>query len=434
MATLTSLSNELLHSVFNLLEPKDLENFTYTCKTIHLVAAEHLRKHRILKGQLGRVVTSDANPISRVFPGRIVHHWQLLKEMRLHPNKASYITEFTVKYLKGYWDGEYDVLSAYLRPLGIYNSAEKKRIVNALDLQGLEEDFWKKSLTWVAEDNVVMIITTVFKELLFLETLTLEVHSYMPGDLYRYMILTKGLPGAFLPHLESVTIQDRGQKNTWCLLSIFAALPSVKSLSGRFIDGHPLPGTRLGLAPRCSNVQDLSLYQSHANADILIQLLDGMKSLESFSYDLAGWDANDQNFLEAHAALLKETRTTLKALHLRDSERTQHGILSFRGFIALRELSIDFVLLMGSPPFNKRTLPRILPESIENVTVFECHIHSTDWFLSIMNSLLTTKKKWVPKLKELRFVNTMKLEKLHEATKEEIASRAEQAGFSMSVM
>ena len=53
---------------------------------------------------------------------------------------------------------------------------------------GLGEDFWKKSLTMVAEHNAVVIITTVFKELLFLEKLTLEVDSYMPDRLCRYMI------------------------------------------------------------------------------------------------------------------------------------------------------------------------------------------------------------------------------------------------------
>ena len=434
MATLTSLSNELIHFVLNLLEPKDLENFTYTCWTIHRVAAKHLKEHQILKRQLGRVITSDANPISGVIPGRIVHHWQLLREMRLHPHKALYVKEATVKYLKGYWDGEYDLLSAYLRPSGIYSSAEKERIVSALGLKGLEEDFWKKYLTMVAEDTAALIITTMFKDLLFLENLTLEVHSYKPGVMDQFMIRAKESPGAFLPHLQSVTIQDRGQKNTWRLLSSFAALPSVRSLSGRFIDGHHLPGTRLGLAPRCSNVQDLSLYQSHANADILIQLLDGMKSLESFSYDLAGWDADGENFLEAHAALLKNTWSTLRVLHLRDSEKTQHDILSFRGFTALRELSIDFVLLMGSPPFKKRTLAGVLPVSIDSVTMFACHIYSIDCFLSIMNPLLATNKMWVPKLKELRFVDTTKLERLHGATREAIASRAEEAGFSMSVM
>ena len=52
---------------------------------------------------------------------------------------------------------------------------------------GLGEDFWKKSLTMVAENIAIMINTTVFKELLNLEKLKLEVHSYMPGGLFHYI-------------------------------------------------------------------------------------------------------------------------------------------------------------------------------------------------------------------------------------------------------
>ena len=51
-----------------------------------------------------------------------------------------------------------------------------------------------------------------------------------------------------------------------------------------------------------------------------------------------------------------------------------------------------------------------------------------------MDPLLATNKVWVPILKELRFVDTIHLERLHGTTKEAIASRAEKARFSMSVM
>ena len=54
---------------------------------------------------------------------------------------------------------------------------------------GLGEDFWKKSLTMVAENIALMIDGTVFKELLSLENLTLEVDSYMPGGLFHYIYI-----------------------------------------------------------------------------------------------------------------------------------------------------------------------------------------------------------------------------------------------------
>ena len=54
---------------------------------------------------------------------------------------------------------------------------------------GLGEDFWEKSWTMVAENIVLMIDTAVFKELQFLEKLTLEVDSYMPGGLLHYIYI-----------------------------------------------------------------------------------------------------------------------------------------------------------------------------------------------------------------------------------------------------
>ena len=53
----------------------------------------------------------------------------------------------------------------------------------------LGEDFWKNSLTMVAENIAFMIDTTMFKELQFLEKLTLEVDSYMPGGLFHYIYI-----------------------------------------------------------------------------------------------------------------------------------------------------------------------------------------------------------------------------------------------------
>ena len=41
----------------------------------------------------------------------------------------------------------------------------------------------------VAESIALMVDTTVFKELLNLEQLTLEVDSYMPGGLYHYIYM-----------------------------------------------------------------------------------------------------------------------------------------------------------------------------------------------------------------------------------------------------
>ena len=51
-----------------------------------------------------------------------------------------------------------------------------------------------------------------------------------------------------------------------------------------------------------------------------------------------------------------------------------------------------------------------------------------------MDPLLAIKKVWVPNLKEVRFVETIHVQRLHGTTKEAIASRVEKAGFSLSVM
>lgn len=187
------------------------------------------------------------------------------------------------------------------------------------------------------------------------------------------------------------------------------------------------------LEPRCSNIHELSLYKSHANSDTLSKLLHGIRSLKSFSYDLAGWAVDADTFLTTHNALLAHTKTSLEVLSLRDSDYTQQHMLGFRDFNALKELTIDFVLLMGSKPSTTRKLPDILPASIEIVTLFECQIYSVHWFLSIMNSLLANKGNLVPKLKELRFVKTVHLERWWEEVHEPTAIRAETAEFSLSV-
>ena len=91
---------------------------------------------------------------------------------------------------------------------------------------GLEEDFWKKPLTMVAKHNAVMIIATVFKELLFLEKLTLEVDSYMPGELYRYMIyIGKVVAGGSTPQKAFAmgsSVATKYRAGRYCILSLIS--------------------------------------------------------------------------------------------------------------------------------------------------------------------------------------------------------------------
>ena len=186
MARLLLLSNELLQFILNFLDPRDLENFTYACKKLHEVASKHLEKHRVLKKQFGKVVTSDANPISAVCTGGTVHHWQLLKEVKLHPHKGCYITELRVEYRYGYWDAEYDLFDRYLLTYDDYIMVEKENGVSDFTYEGSEDiDSWKASWRLLLfHGNEDLIITFLFMELPSLERLTLEVDCSDEGSFF----------------------------------------------------------------------------------------------------------------------------------------------------------------------------------------------------------------------------------------------------------
>lgn len=234
MAPFSDLPNELLQRVLDLLDPRDLENFTFAGKSLYLLAVKHLQRHRALKKRYNKVATSDANPISGFSTGDTMHHWQLLKEVKLHPWKRSYVTMLHVEYRYGYWDAEYDLFDTYILPCDDTTTAEMEKVGSDSAFEDSENiDFQKLEVSKGEEDQVIIFLLL---ELSSLKKLTLEVDCSHGSCFYEMLRWHADMPGPpSLSHLESVTIRTLDHSDEWSLLSTFAAIPPVKSLVGMYI-------------------------------------------------------------------------------------------------------------------------------------------------------------------------------------------------------
>ena len=224
-------------------------------------------------------------------------------------------------------------------------------------------------------------------------------------------------------HLEGAEESAKGE-NFEALIS-FATLPSMRTITGDFVEGRIDQMVNWVFPPRSSNITEIVLVDSQVKADLLAQMLIGIKALKRFTYEHRDYNGDNPEgrMMESHniiGTLLEHAKHSLKYLSLTGRSDMQFspddihpGRGSLRDFKVLKEVviesqiyveehgSIDFVLDTGSTQKLTR-LVNELPPSIESLTLVGHFV--LDHAPHLLYDLPKQKKQLLPKLEKLNIL------------------------------
>ena len=414
MPRLLDLPTELLENIWEFVSRNDIDSFMLSCKLLHnTVRADRLNEHRMAKVRLKRIENSRLNLFG--LP-------KLLQSFLLAPNMADYTKEMIVNLWGEHWyvvsedEGEklwvlgWKTLPEPLR-LYPYPKSMMRGLTEAVEGSNLipaeEKEFWSSETN---NGNENPIIALLLPRLHYLTRLVIVFKYcedlFILGTLHR---ITKDQNSPSLARLRTVEIVGTNHPiDSINFAIVCAALPSIISLSAEGLVEGPIDpaGPGYELAPRSSSVQNIRINDCILSQDILFNLIGSAKSLRSFAYISTRPDTYPP-IAWALAALLQYASTSLEelTLHCPVVDQIWRTECSFRSYLSLRVLTIDYRLLMGRLYLARNKIVTLLPASIETLNLHGCSVFDDGkWVPDLVKWVARVKSRLVPCLKELNFM------------------------------
>ncbi|CAD6575336.1 MAG: hypothetical protein ASARMPREDX12_007228 [Alectoria sarmentosa] len=390
MPVLVDLPNELLEEILGCIAPNDLDNFVLSCKLLHKLATKRLQEHKVLRRYLTRV--DNRGPFkANQFP-------ELLHQILVKPFKADYVQQVDIN--DWYWrffDPDLDDEAAESCPHHPYAHYKMQLFKTAVDLSDSipieDKERWMLRIESGDENPVLALLLS---KLHYLASIKITLISREDRFLFQTLERAVKEPGSpsFSRLLEVEISGINSEMHNLCLLTVFAALPSVTSLKAYGLFGKDwYHHSALSLTPHSSNLRDLALEACNVSCSALVNLIKSAKSLRSFTYSYPEnpyrryRSDTPSAFTWVCAALFEYTSTSLEELTLRGPPFNPNSRIpecSFKSYQVLRVLSIDYALLMGGDKILADSkIVKVLPASLEILNLFRCYIYSA-WFKELV--------------------------------------------------
>ena len=442
MAGLLDLAAELLCLILRHVRPNDIDNFLLSCKRVHGIASkDFLDNHTALKHKLRRVDN---------WSGVACQTAELLELILDEPCKADYVTAMVVRPWKTQWDwgpqprarlpGQtpslwYPFCSDRLRVF-------KQGIEDTKSIASEKKDDWIRNMSAGDENPVIALIILQLNHLTSLViALSDREDSFILQTLQR---IAKDPHSSSLSRLRRVEICRISPKlsnshsyDVQYLLAC-AALPSIVSLEGSFLDDHyeefygnldeEFHGELFGpesedtiksefkedaidLVPQTSSLQHLKLDGCVFRRHTLRKLIRSARSLRSlkYTYFKRHRQANPSHAVVCEV-LLESASTTLMELALNYSPFSGFYFgkeLDFSTYRNLRTLTIEYPSLMGWNFRATDKMATLLPASLETLVIRHCLIESPEWLRQVVGQLAKAKARLLPRLTELTLTDTI---------------------------
>ena len=438
MPTLLDLPNELLEGILSCIAPNDLDNFVLSCKLLHKLATLRLQEHKVLKRDLTRV--DNRRPFKANQISELLHHILVM------PFKADYVQQVYIDdWHWRFFDPNEDDEAAESCPHHLYADntmqAFKTAVQKTDSIPIGDKERWISRIECGDENPVLGLLLS---KLHYLTSINISLTSM--EDRFLFQILEGAIkePGSpsFSRLLEVEISGISLEMHNLCLLTIFAALPSVTSLKARRLFGEDWHHHKaFSLTPHSSNLRDLDLEGCNISCSAFFNLIKSAKSLRSFTYSYPEYSdrcyrsETPPAFTWACAALFEYTSTSLEELTLCGYQfipNPKTSECSFRSYQILRVLTIDYALLMGNKILATNNIVTVLPASLEILNLFGCHIDNAS-FKELVKWTIKVKEREVPRLKELNFKQTLGLWHFTVEEMEKVCATAVEAGFELNV-
>ena len=456
MSSLLEFTNELLYEIVDQIHPDDIVNFALSCRHLYRLADEALSLHMERKQYQNVILdgchrhTYSLHPLE--FMETLCTDWRIgeyVKTLRVqccpHPVEGSDEEEEEEDYAK-YEDAveedqhlclaimlriesfiqekifESGVPTSERHDVAVRNlQGDSHRELNLCDVEGL-------CASAKSGDRGAIVALLLF----FVPSLKAlhlaEFSWYTAPDLDRVILsmaepnlrTRKPLMDLSKVHFEGAEESPKGE-NFEALIS-FATLPSMRRISGNFVEGRVDQMIDWKFPPHSSNVTEILLQHAQVKADFLNQLLIGTKHLKRFTYDHHDHDPSEPSgrMMETHdiiGTLLEHTKHSLEYLSLMGQPDEIHSCnTSLRDFKVLKEVVLDSqIYVEGFGPIlaidldslqHLVRLVDVLPPSIESIKLVGCFV--LDHAPHLLRDLLEQKKSLLPKFKNLKIWSIVK--------------------------
>lgn len=373
MSRLSDMPDQIISKIISLVAPDCIESFTSTCKRIYELAVEKLDRHRAMKQK--HAVYQYKNPID-FYP--CCRPSQLLEKVLQEPQTAMYVQELS---FNNWWSTQEYLGTTY--PEGSHRPYTQRLIprLNEIVSQLVPQDevsTWLKYIETGSEDPIISLLLLLLPNLSTLKFKYLGEGQECLHDTLCRIRKMKG-PGVPLSRLRHVQIPHSWELGGLKLFELFLRLPSIRSIhaTGMFtrdVNAH----SDTNLAPRTSDLEDLTLTTCWIGPKILSSHLEAFKALRSFTYDSGAKILDMIPPLEfdsfwIRSGLLTFAISTLESLTPLSHNRKRDFMGSIRGFTAMRNLHTETQLLLRESDMyhDETSLARALPPNLETLKL-EC--------------------------------------------------------------
>ena len=399
---LLDFPNEILHKILDSVKLRDFENFTLSCKFIRELAGERLEEHPLLKLELTKVICSgDGASRGHRLP-------ELLDRISVEPRTADYIKELFVHRCRPCWeqprDGEESIHRQYLDGR---MEAYEKAVKDTNFIRTADKEGWMSRIHAGDEDPLLGLLITQ------LHCVT-SVKLVLDNERSVLFEILKGIveePRSLcLSQLQHVAIYGTGPNQHLELAVCFAALPSVISLTARYIKER-VAGSEariFDLQPLSSNVRELNLEHCEFSIATACKLIAATKSLRSFqchSYTMA----YDPLFANMLTTLQQHASCSIEELSIRISEDVVFGSTGniLGNYTVLSLVTIKYVTSVHCRPLTTEVMTTFVPASVVILNFVEPYGDSFAWFQAMVESIVSMKRRTLRALRQLNINETM---------------------------
>ncbi len=420
-ATISTAPPEIISNILLWVLPEDLENFAHCCKAVHLQANRQkgnnglslLQEHRILIQKYSALTSmKDVLPYLRaVTVDQRIRNY--VREVNLGPS------------------GKYNIIGGgvddLLEDSEIYHvliSAAKTIQMDSLIGRYLSETREPNSQNRTRRTIRLALQQTDLTTALLLPLLpnlsTLSFRwRFTPEIPYNW---TKewitNLASSSVPILNKLKEVNVLSGNRGCILSEIVSLTALPSLQ-RLAVWHPGPHSFAG-APQFwsrrqyypqNTVSRLELWTWKMETWMLNDYLASFNNLESFSLKTRLADIFD--LMPPFALLLSHSKNTLTQLSLRSCNGNATAKPPFKRFEVLKQLHVDWQMLLPQPYVVGQNWEDLLPQSLEALIIHDDYAPAElkDWsapvlekrFGPVVEDVISSKKGGLPALKYFSF-------------------------------
>ena len=279
MARFTDLPGELIVMITQFVYPDDFDNLRQVCKRIKLHTDSHVSEHQRLR----RLYTSYMNRglwnTSQHDSGSLA---RLLKDIVLTPSHATYIKNLSLYH----WHTHEQVARERQNDTQEFLNKDLALQVNQ-ELGYLSKEEFKEWVREVKQGVETPIVGILLMLLPCLSILHLtRIDSYADWLIHAVIHIAGNPSSGVLSQLTTVTVSFRDNRAAFCLITAFAALPSVKTIHAEYLgtgDEYNLKQAER-IMPLSSNVTELSLRNAAIPTPLLLKLVGCCRALKAFEY------------------------------------------------------------------------------------------------------------------------------------------------------